>query len=87
MECGIGLKEYSSLEFQAYAFAGLVLVPGKELEHKFRSTVELVASHGLTLDAESDTTRQMVARYLAKDFGVSRAVIEKRLGYDNLWQK
>jgi hypothetical protein len=87
ISCGIPEKEYSKLEFQAYAFAGLVLVPGRELEERFWAAVRLAESHGLNLNADSDATREMIAGYLSKEFVVSRAVIEKRLGYDSLWQR
>ena len=80
-------KEYGYLEFQASAFAGLVLVPSDALETKYREVVRLLEQHGFSLRNDLDVARDTIAAYLGEFFVVSPAVIQRRLEYDNIWDR
>ena len=82
----VGEKDYGKLEFQAYAFAGLILVPPSFLGERFRATIALAESKGLTVKTDSDVARDAVESYLSREFVVSRDVIRRRLAYDKLWE-
>jgi Zn-dependent peptidase ImmA (M78 family) len=84
-------QERSAMEFQGYAFAGLVLVPPKELEAAVRENMkELHPS--IQACREKDIPREDYLSYaldrlsatIAPLFDVSTDVIEKRIGYDKL---
>jgi Zn-dependent peptidase ImmA (M78 family) len=79
-------KEYGKLEFQAYAFAGLILAPPAPLGESLRAAISLADSKGLTVNADSDVARDIIESYLSKEFVVSRDVIRRRLAYDKLWE-
>lgn len=80
----VSTEAHGWLEWQAYAFAGLVLVPPDALRTRFDATVARVAEQGVSLSEASDAARRMIARVLAREFEVSPSVIEKRLHYDSL---
>jgi hypothetical protein len=82
----VGEKDYGKLEFQAYAFAGLILVPPSSLGERFRAAIALAESKGLTVNTDSDLARDAVESYLSREFVVSRDVIRRRLAYDHLWE-
>ena len=82
----VGEKDYGKLEFQAYAFAGLVLVPPTSLDERLRVAVDLAESKGLTVKADSEVARNAIESYLSREFIVSREVIRRRIAYDNLWE-
>ncbi len=82
----IGEKDYGKLEYQAYAFAGLTLVPPASLAEHFQAAVALAESKGITLKMDSDIARNAIESYLSKEFVVSRDVIRRRLTNDNLWE-
>jgi hypothetical protein len=82
----IGEKDYGKLEFQAYAFAGLILVPPASLAERFHAAIALAESKGLTVKTDSDVARDAVESYLSREFVVSRDVIRRRLAYDRLWE-
>jgi len=67
------------LEWQAYAFAGLILVPADPLRTEYQRAVRLTTA--------GEVARSYVADWLAKRFEVSAQVIEKRLEKDELWPK
>ncbi len=75
------------LEYQAYAFAGLVLVPREPLTREYRAAVRLADEAGINLDQYPDVARQYVATSIAKIFEVSAAVVEKRLVKDGVWSR
>jgi hypothetical protein len=77
-------KEHSWLEYQAYAFAGLVLVPASPLETAARECVDKVKSEGIDLNENWDFAWSRIAAFLAKQFEVSSQVVEKRLQKDGL---
>ena len=79
-------KDYGKLEFQAYTFAGLILVPPAPLGEHLRKAVSLAESKGLTVNTDSDVARDAIESYLSKPFVVSREVIRRRVAYDKLWE-
>jgi hypothetical protein len=81
-------KEYSSLEWQAYALAGLILVPTNALAEHFQKAAARLPAAGLSLKsaAESDVARHIIESALARDFLVSAEVIERRANFDGLWR-
>jgi Zn-dependent peptidase ImmA (M78 family) len=80
-------KEYGYLEWQAYALAGLILVPPDPLAGEFEKAVAHLYQVGLSLETATEPARCMIEGALAEYFAVSTAVIGKRVGYDNLWQR
>jgi len=83
----IGEKDYGKLEFQAYTFAGLILVPPEPLAERLRAAVSLAESRGLTVNTDSDVARDAIESYLSREFVVSREVIRRRIAYDKLWEQ
>lgn len=79
-------KDYGRIEYQAYAFAGLVLVPPQPLANRFQAALDLAQSKGLTINIESEVTRNVIEGYLSKEFVVSREVIQRRMNSDQLWK-
>jgi hypothetical protein len=77
-------KEHGWLEYQAYAFAGLALVPREPLEAATTKCVDLIRGEGIDLDENWDFAWSRIAAFLAKQFEVSTAVIERRLQKDEL---
>jgi Zn-dependent peptidase ImmA (M78 family) len=83
----IGERDYGRLEFQAYAFAGLCLVPSSALGERFHAAIDLAESRGLAVKTDSEIARDAVEGYLSREFVVSRDVIRRRLGNDGLWDE
>jgi len=75
------------LEWQAYAFAGLILVPADPLRTEYQRAVRAAGRVGVSLTTAGEVARSYVADWLAKRFEVSAQVIEKRLEKDELWPK
>ena len=79
-------KEYGLLEFQANSLAGLILVSPDHLKIFFDESIEKAESVGVTVDDPTDVAAEMIEGFLAKRFDVSTAVINRRVGYDKLWE-
>jgi hypothetical protein len=73
------------LEYQAYAFAGLVLVPAEPLLVEYQKALRVAARAGLSLQRAGEVARPYIANWLARRFDVSSQVIERRLEKDELW--
>lgn len=73
---GIPEESYRWIEWQAYALAGLLLVP----------PAALAKAVGELPDLTDQASRHFAIADLAKSFAVSVEVAEKRLKYDNLLQ-
>lgn len=82
---GISERDYSTLEYQAYSFAGLVLVPQKELFGHLGQAKNKATRAGLSLTKNQDVVFSYIVSSLARLFEVSTAVIEKRIRLDHLW--
>jgi hypothetical protein len=78
--------EYGWVEWQAYEFAGRLLVPPAPLRDAFQNAVQTAQAAGYTdwLAAE-ETALDYVATRIAPKFGVSAEVIAKRLRMEKLW--
>ena len=81
----IDSDQYSWFEKQAYDFAGLVLVPESLLLNEYRMAIDVLRDQSyMLLKAEFEMVNQYISVYLAKRFGVSEAVIQKRIAKDGL---
>jgi len=76
--------DYKKLEWQANAFAGLVLVPAEHLEVAVKSCVEKIIREGIDLKANWDFGWNLIASHICGDFQVSPPVIERRIKFENL---
>lgn len=76
--------EYGWLEWQAYAFAGLVLVPPNDLRLRFEECVGRVRDTGVDPNDLTEPAMRMICGYLAREFDVSTQVVEKRINKDGL---
>lgn len=77
-------KDHSWLEYHAYTFGGLVLVPGEHLIRLTEFYVNRIQKEDISLRENWDFAWDRIADQLAKDFEVSTQVIEKRLGKDKV---
>ena len=73
------------LEYQAYAFAGLILVPTESLLAEYQKALRVAGRAGLSLQSAGEVARPYIANWLARRFDVSSQVVEKRLNKDDLW--
>ena len=81
----ISPRDYGIIEWQAYQFAGLVLVPAKVLRAKYHEAIELARKTGVVSGKDiQPPAQQYIANWLAKQFVVSPEVIEKSLQRDKL---
>lgn len=79
-QCTIDDESYGWLEFQAYSFGGLVLVPREPLASCKKSLEEQIRKTGM--DATTEAAQEIVSERLAIKFNVSKEVIDKRLQKD-----
>jgi Zn-dependent peptidase ImmA (M78 family) len=77
---------YGWMEYQAYAFGGLLLVPRKFLLQHFieqikmiEKKIELVKSQNLPRDSYQEYVIEMIASNLTKIYDVSIAVLKRRI--------
>ena len=81
----ISPRDYGTMEWQAYQFAGLILVPPKALRLKYNEAIELARDTGIIKGKRiAPPGQQYIASWLAKQFVVSSEVIERRLQRDKL---
>lgn len=74
--------EYTWFEYQAYSFAGLVLVPGKELKLHVERAARAALRH--RIDFHDDLAWEYLEDHVSDAFAVSRDVIHKRLIKDGI---
>lgn len=79
-------REYGLVEFHANFFAGLVLVPPPELRSRFEACVELAKQQGIDITDEASGAQEIVESYIAREFEVSTAVVQRRMVADVLWK-
>jgi Zn-dependent peptidase ImmA (M78 family) len=72
-------QEHRWLEWHAYAFAGLVLVPSGPLVDRTGQCLNKIRSEGIDIAANREFVSTYIAAFLAKEFEVSAQVVEKRL--------
>jgi len=77
-------KDYGWIEWQAYYFAGCVLVPRQPLLHHWKEAQSRASEAGISINEASDAGLQAVAKWIAREFDVSPAVIEHRLRDEKL---
>jgi len=82
---GMPDREYGFLEFQAYEFAGRLLVPLDPLKTQFEKAITDVEQSGIKRDKLNDAHLSYLCIPLSKHFAVSQDVIEKRLNREKLW--
>ena len=81
----ISPRDYGTIEWQAYQFAGLILVPPKALRPKYNEAIELARGTGIVKGKHiAPPGQQYIASWLAKQFVVSSEVIERRIQRDKL---
>jgi len=80
-------EEYGSFEWQANEFAGCLLVPVDKLTDEIEKIyLDIKGNNQLDLLKRfPDDILSRVSRKMSVPFGVSSAVIEKRVVRDNLW--
>ena len=76
--------DYRWLEYQAYAFGGLVLVPTQHLKVQFQSAAESAERIGFSRQREPEAFLEYVIDVLKDVFQVSGATIAKRLRHENM---
>ena len=78
--------QWGYMEQHAYEFAGRLLVPRDRLKAELQVHVQAAEGAGFTAwDTSGDAALEYVAGPLARVFGVSSQVIEKRLTREGLW--
>lgn len=78
--------EYSYIEYQAYEFAGRLLVPSERLEKEFRKSIQKAKdANFFSWDKTGDVALGFIANPISRIFGVSSEVIEKRLRREDFW--
>lgn len=78
-------KEYSFIEYQAYEFAGRLLVPFGDLKEEFERILTQTEQGGLSRNRLTDAHLSYLCNPLCKRFAVSTDVIERRLNREKLW--
>lgn len=78
--------EYGWVEWQAYEFAGRLLVPPEALSEYFQSAIRTAEAAGYSnWQAGDEVAIDYIATRIAPKFGVSAEVIAKRLRMEKLW--
>jgi Zn-dependent peptidase ImmA (M78 family) len=80
-------EHYARVEYQAYEFAGCLLVPRVPLLGAFQGAAERAERYGVKLDLLSDASISRVAGSIAKQFQVSTQVVERRLKREGVWRQ
>jgi hypothetical protein len=78
-------REYGSIEFQAYEFAGRMLVDPVRLKQELEKQLKKIPSE-FDIKRNATAIGAYVASPIARVFGVSSVVIEKRLQKEKLIQ-
>ena len=77
-------EEHGWLEYQGYAFAGLILVPRENLIKHTTEWVKRIKGKSVSLKQNWDFAWELITAHLGKAFQVSSSVIEKRLDKDGI---
>ncbi len=80
-------EEHGWVEYQGYAFAGLVLVPREPLLKYTSEWVKKIKAKGISFEQNWDFAWDLITEHLGKEFRVSSSVIEKRLEKDGIKKK
>jgi len=80
--------DLSWFEYQAYEFAGRLLVPKRKLIESLERIREKIETYKtLTGKDDSDLLREYVSNSICKDFKVSADVILKRINREKIWEE
>lgn len=77
-------EEHSWLEYQGYAFAGLVLVPKQHLVKYTNEWTKKIKDKGISMEKNWDFAWDLITEHVAKAFLVSPDVVEKRMEKDGV---
>ena len=77
-------REYARLEWQAYCFAGHILVPTKELTAELNQCLLNVMEQGIS--PQDECVRPFIEKHLGDVFAVSSEVIHRRAETEQLWR-
>jgi len=78
--------EYGWVEWQAYEFAGRLLVPPEPLREAFQASIQSAQAAGYAdWLAADEAALDYIATRIAPKFGVSAEVIAKRVRVERLW--
>jgi hypothetical protein len=80
-------EEHSWLEYQGYAFAGLILVPGEKLVQSTAEWTKKIKEKRISMKKNWDFAWELITEHVAKAFLVSPDVIEKRMEKDGIKKK
>lgn len=80
-------EEHSWLEYQGYAFAGLVLVPKEKLLKSVSEWTRKIRDRGISMEKNWDFAWDLITEHVAKAFLVSPDVIDKRVEKDGVKKK
>jgi len=80
-------EEHRWFESHAYAFAGLVLVPGDDLQRYLTKTMEWIQRRGIFSETHREFAWDWIEDALAEQFSVSREVIHRRMDKDRLRER
>lgn len=86
LQASISEEDRSWYEWQAYAFAGLVLVPPSALTEYIDRAVGMARSEGFEPDLAIEAHRTYLAEWVGRRFEVSGEVILRRGSYDDHWE-
>jgi hypothetical protein len=79
-------SQYRFIEIQAYALAGLILVPERPLADMVADRAEAAAKAGIKFAEIDMRNRKIIESNIGKSFEVSQEVIARRMEKDNLWR-
>jgi hypothetical protein len=80
-------EDYRWIEWQAYEFAGLILVPPQHLEDQYYAFSKALEKAGVDIRRIGPNELRAVAKRMGDKFGVSSAVINRRAVRDGLWNE
>ena len=81
---GLLEDQYGWIEYQAYCWGGLVLVPEGPLKDKFDDCIAKAGLAGVDWNELDQTSRRPILGAIGRVFDVSSEVIIKRMKYDKL---
>jgi Zn-dependent peptidase ImmA (M78 family) len=78
-------EQYSWIEWQGYALAGLILVPPEPLASVFGDKIKEARKAGIELLDVDEEMRRVVESHIGRYFEVSADVVARRMKCDKLW--
>jgi hypothetical protein len=78
-------EDRQAFEWQAYTFAGLILVPHDPLRDALQKAIAMAESQGVSIRLQVERAKAYVCTWIGRIFEVSAPVIEKRMIADVLW--